>query len=113
VSRITDIVIVTSLDENEEPIQFINDYFEQEMSSVGRPFKEIGRNLAGGNKTFCGRLYAASINALRVTEFIEMARAAPWVAPEAVQLLIQREVDGGFRRIDLSKNDDPYDRNRL
>lgn len=99
-SRITDIVIVTSLDENPETIEFLNDYFQHEMSTVGRPFVDISRH-AGGNKVFCGRVYAASINYLNVFEFIERAHSAPWAYPGAVQLLMQREEDGGFKRIDL------------
>ena len=101
-SKVTDIVILTSLDENEDGVNHLNDYLESGVLSprVGRALKQISTH-AGGDKTFCGRLYAASINYLDVSAFIEKACGAPWVMPQAVQFLVQCEADGCFHRVYL------------
>ncbi len=120
-SKITDIVIVTSLDEDERTggVWYLNsllrDTMEHSFGGLSHgPLLEVSDH-AGGNKTFCGHLYAASINYLNVEEFISWAVEAPWNHPATVQLLIQEEDDCGFRRIDLTpplKRDLPDDDQR-
>lgn len=113
-SKITDIVIVTGLDEDSGPgsgvwllNSLLSEHYELQGTEdcPGAHLKEIS-DYAGGNKRFCGRIYAASINYLNVEEFVGWAKSAGWAHPACVQLLMQEENESGFKRVDLSNGDD-------
>ena len=117
-SKITDIVIVCGLneDEREGGVWYLNGLLRDTMDHsfgylAAGPLLEVGKH-AGGNKVFCGKLYAASINYLYVEEFIEWAKGDIWNHPADVQLLIQQDNVSGFKRIDLRLPSTVYVRRR-
>lgn len=97
-SVITDLVLYASFDEA-DAVARLNDWlskkkdFPVEMGLLRQvPADEDGAYRTGGNKVFCSRLWASSINHLAHWDLdVEVMTSFGWVDPASVVLILQTE----------------------
>lgn len=108
-SRITDIILLTGMDdgggEDEHPnVDRLNAALHHEQgyddASKDWPLVQVNPH-AGGTKVFCRDVFMAAINHLHTEEFLAAWRAIPWEDPYMVQLLIREEGEEKFTVYEL------------
>ena len=92
-SSITDVLLVTGLDEDEAVAKVNawlteNDYRKQQL-------RKINLDAAGGDKVICTDLWAAAFNYLDIGGLEDAIRAAPWELPHSVVAYFNFKTDAG------------------
>lgn len=88
-SVVTDVILITAVDE------------DNEKGIVARLFLERVDHPAGGNKAMQCGVYMGAFNHLVIERFIQNVRALKWHDRECVQLMVKEEDDNQFRIIEI------------
>ena len=102
-SAVTDIIITCSLSEGDDEDRF------PAIAHINRVLEADGRGTLaqlngneGGTKHWQMNVFGGAFNHLRLLEFADAVRAAPWNEPDRVTILIKLEEDEIMRELLLT-----------
>lgn len=107
-SRITDIMITTFIDESVfDNVKLLNEYLKEK----GHGQFNLVSDHAGGRKVMTTYIFLLSESSLWVEKFVEFFNTLKWETPEEVELFIKEQEDEIFtvyRVVDLIGEDDDF-----
>lgn len=96
-SVITDLLLVTSLDER-DAVERVNAWC-RDNDSRKQEFAPVGTDEAGGNKVFCAHVWAMAGNYFRHEALAEVLPSFGWRNPAGVVLLVDYEHNDGRMQV--------------
>lgn len=92
-SKVTDIILITSTDDCGNGVNEMQGYLKENHNNVS--MRKVSA-LTGGNKHFQADVYMAAINHLDVDKFLSLYDTVVWENVRSVQLMLKEEEDDIF-----------------
>jgi hypothetical protein len=97
-SHVTDIILITAIDDAVDNIFSVDALNEYLSKKYGGKLNKVSQ-YSGGNKSFQADVFMAAVNYLDIKGFINGYQNNHWELQSSAQLLIKDEQDDNFRII--------------